>query len=230
MDRGFYVSVSGMMSGSKKLNDISNNVANINTVGYKKDVSEIAEFAKIMITKLNDKNNIGYMSNQVYIDDTYTQFHDGLLVQTGVSTDYSITGEGFFKIEKDGQYVYTRDGSFVYDSEGYLVTSDGGYVVGKEGNRILYKDGVNQSQDILIVNFDNQKTLLKTDKGYWSNKFGLSNEYNYDNAVVKQGYLEMSNVDASEELTDLIKMQRYYQFNQRSLVTHDELLEKICQF
>ena len=72
MDRGFYASVSAMMSGIKKINDVANNIANINTIGFKKDVSTIEEFSNIMNNKLNDRKNIGYMDNQVYVDDTFT--------------------------------------------------------------------------------------------------------------------------------------------------------------
>lgn len=230
MDRGFYASVSAMMSGTKKINDVANNIANINTIGFKKDVSTIEEFSNIMNNKLNDRKNIGYMDNQVYVDDTFTIYRDGSITQTSQPLDFAISGEGFFKIEKDGNYLYTRDGSFSKDSNGYLVTSDGGFVLNKLGNRIVVEDGKNYSSDLMVVNFQNKQTLKKIALGYYTNSFGLSQETNVNNPSVRQGYLEMSNVDAAEELTDLIKFQRYYQFNQRSLQSHDELLEKIAQF
>ena len=230
MDRGFYTSVSGMMCSTKKLSDISNNIANISTTGYKRDISIIDEFSDLVINKLNDDVNIGNMSNQVYINDTHTVFRDGSLSQTNLDTDYAISGDGFFKIEKNGQFVYTRDGSFAYDSEGYLVTSDGGYVLNKNNERILYQKDVDLSDDIMVVSFDDTKTLKKTNTGYYINGFGLSNEVPSDNYTLRQGYLELSNVEAADELSDLIKIQRYYQMNQRSLQVHDELLEKISQF
>ena len=230
MDRGFYVSVSGMMCGSKKLNDISNNVANISTVGYKRDVSNIEEFSDIMITKLNENIDVGMLTNQVNIEDRYTRYNQGSLVQTKLETDYAIEGDGFFKIEKNGKYVYTRDGSFSYDTNGYLLTNDGGFVIGKDNQRVKYQPGVDQSEQLLIVNFEDKATLNKTDKNYFINEFGRSEEAVYTESKVRQGYLEMSNVDAADEIADLIKVQRYYQLNQSSLKTHDELLEKICNF
>ena len=70
MDRGFYTSVSGMMCGNKKLGDIANNIANINTIGYKKDLSMITEFSNLMINKMDENVNVGDLANQVNIPET----------------------------------------------------------------------------------------------------------------------------------------------------------------
>ena len=230
MDRGFYTSVSAMMCETKKLNDIANNISNINTVGYKKDISNIEEFNDLLINKTDEGNNVGNMINQVNIADTYTIYTQGSTVQTGFTTDYSIFGDGFFKIDKDGEYVYTRDGSFKIDAQGYLVTDDGYYVMDKNNSRIQAEEGVDYSGDLQVVNFDNLQTLERTGDNLFVNKFGLSQETQVNNPTIKQGFLEMSNVNAATELTDLIKVQRYYQFNQRSLSVRDELLERLAQF
>lgn len=230
MDRGFYSAVSAMMSGNKKLNDTANNIANINTTGYKKDTSVIEEFSDIIINKVNENKNVGYLTNQVFIHDTYTSFKDGSIYKTAISTDYALTGDGFFKIEKDGQYLYTRDGSFHRDINGFLVTSDGGYVLNKNEERIKAQLDKDYSEEILVVSFDNNKTLKKLDNGFYVNAFNLSNETRNFEGTLRQGYLEMSNVDAADELTDLIKTQRYFQFNQKALQTYDEIMAKISEF
>lgn len=230
MDRGFYTSVSAMMCGTKKLSDIANNISNINTVGYKKDISNIEEFNDLLINKTDEGNNVGNMINQVNIADTYTIYTQGSTVQTGFTTDYSIFEDGFFKVDRNGEYAYTRDGSFKIDAQGYLVTDDGYYVMDKNNNRIQAEEGVDYSSELQVVNFDNLQTLERTEDNLFVNKFNLSQEAQVDNPVIKQGFLELSNVDASTELTDMIKVQRYYQFNQRSLSVRDELLEQLAQF
>lgn len=230
MDRGFYTSVSAMMCGTKKLADVANNIANINTTGFKKDKSMVTQFSDLMINKMDDNMNVGNLINQVNLSETYTLYTEGSLFQTGLPHDNAIIGEGFFKIDKEGEYVYTRDGSFKVDADGYLVTSKGYYVMNKDNARIRVEEGVDYSQDLMIVNFEDLQTLERTDNNLFVNKFNLSNEVQVNNPTIKNGFLELSNVDAATELTDMITTQRYYQFNQRSLSVRDELLEKIAQF
>lgn len=230
MDRGFYTSVSAMMCGTKKLADVANNIANINTIGFKKDKSMVTQFSDLMINKMDDNMNVGNLINQVNISETYTLYTEGSLFQTGLPNDNAIIGEGFFKIDREGEYVYTRDGSFKVDADGYLVTSKGYYVMNKNNARIRVEEGVDYSQDLMVVNFEDLQTLERTDNNLFVNKFNLSNEVQVDNPTIKNGFLELSNVDAATELTDMITTQRYYQFNQRSLTVRDELLEKIAQF
>ena len=232
MDRGFYTSVSGMMCGSKKLGDIANNIANINTIGYKKDLSMITEFSDLLINKMDENVNVGDLTNQVNLAETYTLYGQGSIVQTTLPNDYAITGDGFFKIDKEGEYVYARDGSFKVDADGYLVTSKGYYVMDRNNNRILVEEGKDYSDELMVVNFENLQTLQRIDDNNFINKFNLSNEVPIDNSdsIVRNGYLEMSNVDAATELTDMITTQRYYQFNQRALSVRDSLLEEIAKF
>lgn len=232
MDRGFYTSVAGMMCGNKKLGDIANNIANISTIGYKKDLSMIEEFSDLVINKMDENVNVGNLTNQVNIAETYTLYSQGSIVQTTLPNDYAITGDGFFKIDKDGEYVYTRDGSFKVDVDGYLVTSKGYYVMDKNNSRILVEEGKDYSNDLMVVNFENLQTLQRIDDNNFINKFNLSNEVPVENSssIVRNGFLEMSNVDAATELTDMITAQRYYQFNQRALSVRDSLLEEIAKF
>lgn len=230
MDRGFYTSVSAMMCGTKKLGDVANNIANINTIGYKKDKSTMTQFSDLVINKMDENVYVGNLQNQVNIDDTFTIFTAGGLSPTNLENDRAIIGEGFFKVEREGDYAYTRDGSFKIDMEGYLVTSDGYYVMDKANNRILVEEGIDYTDNLQVVNFEDLQTLERTSGNLFVNKFDLSEEYQVNDAVIKKGFLELSNVDAAEELTDMITTQRYFQFNQRSLSVRDELLEKISQF
>lgn len=230
MNRGFYTSVSAMMVGTKKLNDIANNMVNVTTTGYKKDTSITTQFSDLVINKVNENIVIGNLQNQVCIDDMYTDYSQGSLIATNRETDFAIQGDGFFKIEKNGEYVYSRAGEFNFDGNGYLVTSDGGFVMGKNNQRINKETTEDVASNLMIVDFENKHTLTKTQDNYFSNTFNLSGETIVDNPDIKVGYLESSNVNVASEMADLIKEQRYFQFNQRSFAVHDELFEKISSF
>lgn len=230
MNRGFYTSVSAMMVGTKKLNDVANNMVNATTTGYKKDVSTVNQFADLVIDKMDEGKYVGNLDNQVFVQDTYTIFSQGSIYATNIDTDFALNGEGFFKIEKDGEYLYTRDGGFHFDNNGYLVTSDGGYVMGLGNQRINKEDTNNISEVLMVVDFEDKQTLAKDELNYFRNKFNLSNEALVDNPKIEVGYLEGSNVNVGEEMSELIKQQRYFQFNQRSFSVHDELFEKISNF
>lgn len=232
IDRGLYVATSAMMTGSKLIDDISNNIANINTTGYKRDTSIVSKFSNILVDRLNDKVNIGTLNNQVAIEGRYTSFTDGTPTETNNPKDFLIRGDGFFKVQKDGEYRYTRDGSFKTDEQGYLVTADGGYVMNKSNERIIYEDYEDNhiENELMIVSFDDKNTLSKKEDNYYVNSSNLSAEKPVQNPDVRQCMLELSNVDAAQEMTDLMKTQRFFQLNQRSLKANDELLEKIVEF
>lgn len=82
----------------------------------------------------------------------------------------------------------------------------------------------------MVVDFEDKQTLAKDELNYFRNKFNLSDESLVDNPKIEVGYLEGSNVNVGEEMAELIKQQRYFQFNQRSFSVHDELFEKISNF
>lgn len=145
MNRGFYTSVSAMMVGTKKLNDVANNMVNSTTTGYKKDVSTVNQFADLVIDKMDEGKYVGNLDNQVFVQETYTIFSQGSIYATNIDTNFALNGEGFFKVEKNGEYLYTRDGGFQFDNNGYLVTSDGGYVMGLGNQRINKEDTNNIS-------------------------------------------------------------------------------------
>lgn len=231
MNRSFYTAVSAMMVGTKQLNDVSNNIVNVSTTGYKKDTSVVTQFADILINKVDENINIGNMNNQVYVYDTFIDFSSGSLVQTNKETDFAIVGDGFFKVEKDGKYMYTRSGAFNYDAEGYLVTLDGGFVMDKNNVRINKNTLEGNIEDnIQLVDFEDRQTLAKTKDNYFENVFNLSDEYQIQNTNIEKGFVEASNVDVSEEMANLIKQQRFFQLNQRSFSVTDELFEQISKF
>ena len=148
MVRGLYTAYTGLVNQQKRLDIVSNNLANSTTTGYKKEGMTTQSFDSVYGIKVKDETvgymnqNIGKMSLGVKIGETYRSWDQGSLKNTESSYDFALAGDGFFSISftnKAGETstLYTRDGSFQMNSEGYLVTKDGDYVLGESGDPIV---------------------------------------------------------------------------------------------
>ncbi|MGL5693923.1 MAG: flagellar hook-basal body complex protein, partial [Peptostreptococcaceae bacterium] len=139
MLRGMYSSVSAMVNLQASQSIITNNLANINTTGYKSETLVSKSFEELMISNRDKYVNgqgkaqqIGGLSLGVKIDDTITNHMQGTFVETNNRTDFAINGKGFFTVrDAAGKEFYTRDGVFKVNSQGYLVTTAGHYVMGR---------------------------------------------------------------------------------------------------
>jgi flagellar basal-body rod protein FlgG len=244
MIRGLYTSASGLATGQKRLEVVSNNIANVSTNGYRRDKVAVAPFLEHLVGH-SDRGNghpeqtvIGRMTYGSTVDEILPDLRPGLLEQTNNPTDLAITGNGFFSVQTpDGDTLYTRDGAFRVDQEGYLVTAAGDRVLGS--NELLQPgkdfrvdtDGGIYSSDgmlvdtILVVQFDDNTELTKVQNNCFALPPGSQPDI-LPNPVLAQGYLEKSNVNLVDEMVDLIEVSRTYQINQRLLRAQDEILEK----
>ncbi|MBE5916879.1 MAG: flagellar hook-basal body protein [Pseudobutyrivibrio ruminis] len=145
MVKGLYTAYTGMVNEQRRLEVLTNNLANSNTTGYKKEGMVAQAFDERLAIKIKDTSTfanrpegIGYISLGTKIGETYTNWEQGAFQITDKPSDLAISGRGFFAIEftnKAGEtsVKYTRDGGFTVDNEGYLRTSDGDYVLNEEG-------------------------------------------------------------------------------------------------
>jgi len=129
MIRGLYTSATGMVTQAKLLDTISNNLANADSTGFKKDTLVVSSFKNELTKRIENNNNqdIGGMKMGVYADQTYTNFQQGSLRQTGNKLDFAVKGNGFFTVEtKDANgnktERLTRNGSFTLNEHQQLVT------------------------------------------------------------------------------------------------------------
>ncbi len=253
MVRGLYAAWTGMVNEQKRLDVISNNMANSNTTGYKKQNVTSQSFDDELAVRINDNNRdttsrypIGYMNLGVKIGETYHDFSQGSLRETGNTYDLALSGDGFFTIQttnKQGETTtkYTRDGSFTVNTDGYLVTKDGDYVLDTNGERIqipgaqtaqnvafdlhgnLTVDG-QQIATLGIASFANPQALLL----YGENMYDATQAAGLQasTASVNQGYLEMSNTNVIEEMVDMITITRAYEAGQKMIQTVDNTLQK----
>lgn len=150
MIRGWYTGASGMLAQQRNLDVISNNLANVDTTGYKRDVGTIKNFPELLLRRFNDDGVythpfgatdiapiIGKLGLGVEFNETFTQFEQGSLKQTDVPSDIALEGEGFFAIETPNGERYTRNGNFMLGVEGYLMTKEGYPVLGENGRLFL---------------------------------------------------------------------------------------------
>ncbi|MDD6572840.1 MAG: flagellar basal-body rod protein FlgF [Thermoflexaceae bacterium] len=249
MLRGLYTAYTGMLNQQQRLEVTTNNLANAATVGYKKEGSTSQAFDECLTIKINDasenyvRRGIGNMSLGVKIGETYTNYGQGSVRETGEPFDLAIGGNGFFNISytnKKGQEftMYTRDGSFTLTKEGNLVTKDGDFVLGQNGPIVLPTDAeitIDAMGNIYNGNelLDQLKITDFEDYNYLD-KFGENMYRTVDGATEKeavgqinQGYLEMSNVQVVEEMVSMITIQRAYEAAQKVETSMDEILGQV---
>lgn len=158
MLRGFYTAASGMIAGQRQQEMISNNLANVNTPGYKADQATLRSFPELLIRQMGSKTVpttnrlklptnrlIGGLHTGVYAQESIPNFSQGLTRETGMLTDLALvdgdkpdeTGGHFFTVQNEaGEERYTRNGNFTVDGEGYLTTNEGFFVLDQAGNPI----------------------------------------------------------------------------------------------
>ncbi|MDR1617798.1 MAG: flagellar basal-body rod protein FlgF [Treponema sp.] len=146
MIRGWYTGASGMRAQQWRLDAVANNLANVDTDGYKEDVAAFKAFPELLLRRLNDDGVylqpfgsadaapvIGTMGTGVELNELYTRFEQGAMKETQSDFDLALDGEGFFAVATPRGERYTRNGSFQLGKEGYLETKEGFPVLGEKG-------------------------------------------------------------------------------------------------
>ncbi len=210
----------------KRQENISANVANTNTYGYKaQQILQTTLKAQPMHnylkgSKLDQRNEIGNFVFGNEIDGTYRNFEQGALNSTERSTDFAIEGNGFFNVElANGQTAYTRNGNFKLNELNELVTQDGYPVLNQAGQRIQK----NEVPDFQITSFRNTNPLVSMGSTLFTSTETGEND---TNSIVKQGCLEASTVDMTDEMVNLIQTGREFESNQKAIQAADETLKK----
>ena len=206
---------------------ISNNLANINTSGFKRD--------DIVFDVLEQ----GYQEDMSV--DQYTDFDQGDLKSTGNLMDFAISGEGFFTLESDQGQVFTRNGHFSISEEGMIEDSFGNQLLGSSGPvevlgqngvpgevRITEKGEVMVDGDIvnkiLITDFQDKHDLEKIGNNLFKPNEGVTGEAIESTGIV-QGFLETSNINPVSEMVNLIDMHRQFEATQKVMRTFDQIAE-----
>ncbi len=253
MIRSLWTGATGMQAQQLKLDVIANNLANVNTAGFKKSR---VDFEDLLYQKLKLAGALNAEGNQVPVGmeiglgvrpvAVSKVFSQGEYEQTNNELDLAIEGRGFFKVLVNGEELYTRAGHFKVDRDGYVVTPDGArlqpeFTVPNGTVRIeVTQDGLITALDangtalaqvqLLLYDFPNPAGLYAIGRNLYraSDAAGdvIEGQPGREGfGTIAQGYLEMSNVDVVEEMVQMIVTQRAYEANSKTIQTADNMLE-----
>jgi flagellar hook protein FlgE len=246
MLKSMYAGVTGMKSFQTKLDVIGNNIANVNTVGFKKSRVNFQDLmSQTLASNGVNPMQVGLGTKVSSIDVLHTQ---GSPMTTGIKADLAVQGSGFFVVGQEvsqGKFEYylTRAGNFSIDNNRNLVTSQGFYVLDASGNKIVMPDEFeingegtiknlsnNTTQTLAFTDPDNPQGLEKAGDTLYKkpvNQPFSSIAAQQSNSQIVAGQLEMSNVDLTEEFTEMIVAQRGFQSNSKLITTSDEILQEV---
>lgn len=240
-----YSALFGALSQEFRLNMIANNLANVNTVGFKKEKTAFADVFTRFASDYVEVNpsltpTIPWpekkLVSETRLTGTYLDFNQGALKVTGNPLDVAIEGEGFFRVQTPQGIRYTRNGSFLRNAAtGNLVTSQGYPVLGENGPIELPDTGtITISEDgqiivdgdvvgqLSVVTVSDFRALKKEGQNLLYLEKGKAQEIPLENPSIKQGYLESSNVQVVEEMVNMIDTLRTFESLQRAMTSSQE--------
>jgi flagellar basal-body rod protein FlgF len=250
MSQSIYAAASGALVQQMRLSVLSNNLANINTVGFKEDRTVFRAYLpgsaaggeeppKTMGLEDSMKDQSSAAGNLfVCFEGTKTNFSQGSVRLTGNSFDMALEGKGFFCVRTPDGIAYTRRGSFTLNDEGVLVTQDGHPVMG-EGGEIrpgkrefhvdedgVVKAGEMRIDDIKVVDFPQPYSMKKVGDTLFVPVNSIAEPGRAEDIKVRQGFVEMSNVVAVRAMTEMIEVLRAYESYQKIIQSIDDCTEK----
>lgn len=256
MNLSLYSAATGMEAQQLNLNTIANNLANVNTPGFKRSKIEFQDLLYQKPRSVGMEAGGGNIvptgvevGNGSRVAATSKVFTQGQLTSTGEQLDIAIQGDGFFEVQRpDGTQAYTRDGAFKRNANGQVVTADGmpvlsGFQPIPPGTTAIHVaengevtvQGANGSQTfrLQLTRFANPAGLRSLGGNLYEEtaasgtpETGNPGEQGFGS--VMQGYIESSNVNIVEEMVALIVAQRAYEINSKSIQTSDEMLQNVA--
>ena len=255
MVRSLFTAATGMIAQQTQVDVTSHNIANVNTMGYKKNRAEFADLIYQVMsyagtpTSTTTTHPTGIEVGLGVRPQAITKIHSqGYFKETGNNLDMVIAGNGFFQVQMpDGTTAYTRNGAWKLDSDGNIVNDDGLQLVpnitipadatqisiGIDGTVSVLQPGAQEMQQvgqIEIVNFINPAGLHSSGDNLFLETgasgapiIGIAGQDGL--GQIKQGFVEMSNVQLVEEMTELITGQRAYEANSKAITTSDAMLQ-----
>lgn len=247
MIHGLYVSAWGAMASQMRQEVVANNMANVNTTGFRADWASMRSYKNL--DELHGepatagRQVLWTVGGGAMVAETRTSFKPGPTHFSGRPADLALEGDrnAFFEIERGGVKRYTRAGNFSISPRGELMTSDGNWRVSGEGGSggvnvgssdfEVARDGTvtdKRTNDAIgrvrVVTFDRPDRLVKTDGTAFTAPEDAGLKPAGENASVEQGYLEQSSTNAAEAMIGMIEALRSYEANMQFVKMHDQLL------
>ncbi len=250
MNNAMYSALFGALSNEHRVNSIANNLANVNTTGYKRDLLAFKDTIQMFahdhimepVASIRDKKFFPDPQHlaRTRIATSVTDFQQGGMKVTSAPLDLAISGQGFFKVASPDGEFYTRNGHFTVNQAGTVVTEQGWPVMSEGGDItipagtehiVIAEDGRIFADDALVgqiqvVSVDNLANLEKTGANLYKPRNGaaIGEELVDPNRTwVAQGFLESANVDAVYEMVNMIEAQRQFEAYQKVMQTADTI-------
>lgn len=229
MDQGVYTAAAGAMAMELRLAVIANNIANVDTVGFKKDQINFEKYLKQLDTTPLAEGEYQRVPEDVITKEYFIDTTQGSSRQTGNPLDVALVGDGYFTISAPGGTRYTRAGSFgrsvtgvLIDQQGNPVQGEGGEIQLGNGEVIIARDGsltVGGAvvDKLKVVDIPGDQ-LVKAGNNLFEVKAGYTPGA-VEDVQIQQGSIEMSNVDGIKEMLGLIETQRAYDMFQKMMRT-----------
>ncbi|HHU32994.1 MAG: flagellar basal-body rod protein FlgF [Zhaonellaceae bacterium] len=246
MIRGLYTAATGMLVQELRQENISNNLVNANTAGYKSSKLAVSSFPEVLLSRIDAINGsqkgfkpIGTINNGAMLSEKVLDLTTGSLEETNNPLDLALAGEGFFTLATPQGIRYSRNGSFRLDGDGYLIDNHGNYVLGMGGPVFLDRTDFSLSQDgtltidgqyvdtILITTFNDETQLQKQGNDLFASLDGAGpRQLDPASVNLKQGFIEKPNINLVDEMVNMLTVIRTYEANQKVIQAHDEVLGK----
>jgi flagellar basal-body rod protein FlgG len=252
MMRGLYAAAAGMLSSFTRQETINNNLANLSTPGFKRDLTPVRAGRELgEVRDLGVAFNVPYQTRPLRTlvgtvgtgalnDPVATDFSDGDVRATGNELDLAIVGQGFFEMQSpDGERFYTRAGQFARDAGGRLVDAAGNFLIGDDGPIQARQGAVSVPRDgtdvadgeevaiMRVMTFPTDTPMLKFGQnGFKPTDQSLQPTFANELTSVQQGALEGSNVNPTQAVVEMMSAMRSYEAAQRMVQLNDSILER----
>lgn len=245
--KGLYSAASGMMLGLVRMDALSNNLANVNTCGFKKDIVVSTAFPDMLLSRLEKQENgasgsyqqIGKLGTGACAGLQTSDFSQGNMKRTDNPLDIALANSSYFVVETANGERFTRNGQFKLDGTGLLTDQSGNPVMDINNEQIIVEGDLQVDKQgnisvngeeystFKIVSFaDQTNTMTKMGNSLWQS----STPYTEDaNPQVLQNYVEDSNVNAISEMIEMIKVTRAYESLQKIVQAQDESLQTVIE-
>ncbi len=243
MLKGFYNLSSAMLTQTRNLDVIGNNMGNTSTSGYKADRYVDTTFGDVMLSRVGNKEKdpqeLGTTTSYMTaIADVVTDHSQGVLQQTNLPLDFAIEGEGYFSIQTENGIAYTRNGSFMLDNEGYLYFGGQGRVLGANGQPIYLGTDKITADSNGFISDDNGQILGQLgvftfanpaqdlQKGNGELFYANGQAQLAQGSVVHHQMVEKSNINLVQQMTEMMVCQRALQSASQVTKMYDTIMTK----
>ena len=219
MDVGLSIAAQGMLAEQVRQNDLSNNLANASTPGYKPQLAEQRDFGSMLLANTANGASIGTLQSGVSISGQVTDTAPATLQSTGQPLDFGIAGEGFFAVRTPAGVRYTQDGQFQANARGQLTDAAGDLVLGQGGQPVQVPASGRVDPGALGV--FNLRGASEQGAGMFTGALA-----GRGTGTVHAGELENSGVDPISTMTDMIASLRAYQAGQSAIQSIDQTMQE----